>query len=279
MDDVDTVATPDRSSACHVEAWRPPIDGIVEVFHAVIGDFHYPRHTHDAWTLLVVDRGVIAYDLDNRQRGATSGDVTLLPPGVSHDGGPGRWGASFRKRNLYLDADFLPSELVGVVVDGGHALSDLRPQIDSIHAAISTPAIDLVEIESRLALLRDQLATRLETGSGRGERFEPRLARDLREWLDGSLERQVRLSDASAELGRSVPHLIRTFTATYGLAPHEYLIGRRIETARRLLLDGLPPAKVATDLMFYDQSHLTRHFKRHTTTTPAAFARGRIVSS
>ncbi|MEU4670432.1 helix-turn-helix domain-containing protein [Amycolatopsis sp. NPDC023774] len=34
------------------------------------------------------------------------------------------------------------------------------------------------------------------------------------------------------------------------------------QLARRLLLAGVPAAAVATEVGFYDQSHLTRHFNR-----------------
>jgi AraC-like DNA-binding protein len=33
------------------------------------------------------------------------------------------------------------------------------------------------------------------------------------------------------------------------------------------------PVEVATSVGFCDQAHLTRHFKRHTSMTPARFAR------
>lgn len=56
--------------------------------------------------------------------------------------------------------------------------------------------------------------------------------------------------------------------------PYAYVVGRRIDAARRLLLEGARPAEVATTVGFYDQAHFTRHFKKHTSTTPASYARG-----
>ncbi|MFF0310303.1 helix-turn-helix transcriptional regulator [Streptosporangium sp. NPDC004379] len=61
---------------------------------------------------------------------------------------------------------------------------------------------------------------------------------------------------------------------TYGLPPHAYLTGRRIERARRLLLNGQRPAEVATSVGFHDQAHLNRHFVRHVGTTPARYVTG-----
>ncbi|MER6877940.1 helix-turn-helix domain-containing protein, partial [Amycolatopsis sp. NPDC000673] len=60
----------------------------------------------------------------------------------------------------------------------------------------------------------------------------------------------------------------------FGLPPHRYVTGRRVDHARRLLLDGTPPAAVATTAGFTDQAHLTRHFRHYLGTTPARFARG-----
>src|SRR5688500_10944232 len=61
-----------------VRAWKPAVDGIAEVFHAHFTSHRYPLHTHDTWTLLIVDDGAIRYGLDRHEHGAWRGDVTLL---------------------------------------------------------------------------------------------------------------------------------------------------------------------------------------------------------
>lgn len=77
-----------------------------------------------------------------------------------------------------------------------------------------------------------------------------------------------------AELGVTVPHLVRAFTRELGLPPHRYLVGRRLDMARRRLLAGEPAADVATSTGFHDQAHLTRHFRRLLRTTPGRYQRG-----
>jgi AraC-like DNA-binding protein len=68
---------------------------------------------------------------------------------------------------------------------------------------------------------------------------------------------------------------VSCFTRTYGLPPHRYLAGRRVEAARRRLLDGEPPADVAVAVGFHDQAqaHLHRDFTRLVGTTPGRYAR------
>lgn len=63
--------------------------------------------------------------------------------------------------------------------------------------------------------------------------------------------------------------------AAFGLPPHRHLTGRRVERARRLLLDGTPIAQVACLVGFHEHAHLHRHFTRLVDTTPGRFAAAR----
>src|ERR671911_239937 len=60
---------PRTTEAEHVRAWQPALPGVREVFHARFVEHRYPPHTHDTWTVLIVDQGAIRYDLDNREHG------------------------------------------------------------------------------------------------------------------------------------------------------------------------------------------------------------------
>ncbi|MEO3741879.1 AraC family transcriptional regulator [Plantactinospora sp. B5E13] len=264
-----------------VAAWRPAVAGVAEVFHADFVDHAYPAHTHDAWTLLIVDDGAIRYDLDRTEHGTVGAEVTLLPPHVAHDGRSAtRHG--FRKRVLYLDTSVLGEELIGAAVETP-SLSDpqLRDRIHRLHRALVHPG-DAFEAESRLAFVRERLSGHLRTRPGGGPPAPSgsatvatgQLAGRLRGLLDARLTTGITLVEAAATLAAHPTHLVRSFTRRYGLPPHRYLTGRRIDLARRLLLAGMPPAEVAVSAGFYDQAHLTRHFRRYLGVGPARFAAG-----
>lgn len=82
------------------------------------------------------------------------------------------------------------------------------------------------------------------------------LAQGLRRLLDDRLEQTFTIVEAAADLGAHRRHMVRFFTQTYGIAPHKYVFGHRIDRARRLLLAGRSPAEVAAQAGFHDQSHL-----------------------
>lgn len=267
-----------------VSAWKPPVPGIAEVFHARFTDHAYPVHVHDTWALMILDGGRVDFALDRERHGLGVSDaVVLLPPGVAHDGRTVTE-AGFRKRVLYLDASVLPEHLTGAAVDAPLLFDGvLRRRVHGLHRALGTPevpsgAVDALETGSRLAFVREHLHRRLV---GRAGRAAPAYAAPgagvavrLRELLDARVVEGITLDEAAAELGHPHPtQLIRSFRAAYGLPPHAYLTGRRVAVARRLLLAGVRPAEAATAAGFYDQAHLTRHFGRHVGTSPARFVR------
>lgn len=257
-----------------IRAWRPAVPGLIEAFHARFVDHVYPMHTHDTWTLLILDSGGIRYDLDIHEHGSLGRTVTLLPPHVPHSGSSIR-PEGFRKRVLYLSESYLNTGLIGRTVDSPVFVDGLlRDRISRVHEAIAEPGREL-EAESRLSLIADRLSGHL---AGELDLLpaarDPRLAWELRDLLDAHLPHGLTLEEASAVLHADPAYLVRVFSRHFGMGPHQYLTGRRVDLARHLLLAGMPTAQVAQAAGFYDQSHLTRHFKRFLGITPARFAAG-----
>ena len=144
-----------------VRAWRPEVPGVSEVLHAHFPRHAYPLHTHDTWTLLVVDTGAVRFDLERHEHAALRSRVTLLPPYVPHDG-RSVTADGFRKRVVYLDADTLDVRRIGRAVDHpGWDDPALRGEMHRLHEALREPG-DEFEAESRLALVTARLRAHLD---------------------------------------------------------------------------------------------------------------------
>ncbi|MCS3780148.1 helix-turn-helix domain-containing protein [Tsukamurella ocularis] len=258
-------------SAESTVAWRPDVEGIAEVFRAHFEEHAYPMHTHDVWTLLTVDRGRIGYELGGERCDSTTRSVTLLPPHVAHDGHSLTAGG-FDKRVIYLESRMLTG--VGRAV-GRPTLLDgpLRRRVDRLNSALTAPGEEF-EAASRLALILERLQWHLDGNPQAPEMPRNRsVAHAFRDLLDGRIREGMTLAEAGRALYVDPTHLVREFSREFGLPPHRYLIGRRVELARGMLLAGGAPAEVSVEAGFHDQSHLNRHFKSMVGTTPGRYAR------
>jgi AraC-like DNA-binding protein len=97
-----------------------------------------------------------------------------------------------------------------------------------------------------------------------------RVAEMIRERLDGN----IRLSDMARECGLSVSHFTRAFRGSFGVSPHHWLLERKIDGAKALLLtSGVSIADAAIGAGFADQTTFTRAFRRIVGDSPARWRR------
>ena len=134
---------------------------------------------------------------------------------------------------------------------------------------------DLLEAETRLdavaAEIRASFGERPQEPAGRPRR---ELADRLRSYLDAHLYEPLTMAAAAAQLGSGSTQLARSFVEVFGIPPHTYVTGRRLDAARDRILAGQALADVAAEVGFADQAHLTRRFKEFLGTTPGRFGRG-----
>jgi AraC family transcriptional regulator len=98
-------------------------------------------------------------------------------------------------------------------------------------------------------------------------RFKPVL-----DHIEDTLESDTTLSDLAALTGLSVSHFSHAFNAAYGIAPHRYILRRRIDKAKTLLgASDSTIASISSRVGFSSQSRFTQLFSRHTGLTPSAY--------
>ena len=92
----------------------------------------------------------------------------------------------------------------------------------------------------------------------------------LRERLDG----EVSLPEVAAECKLSVSHFARSFKQAIGQTPHRWLLDRRVDEAKNLMLhSGMRLSEIALDCGFGDQTSFNRAFKKIAGTSPGDWRR------
>jgi AraC-like DNA-binding protein len=104
----------------------------------------------------------------------------------------------------------------------------------------------------------------------------PWQVRRAKEFLGANLSGNVALASVAAECNLSVSHFSHAFRRTFGRPPHRWLMERRVDAVKDLLLNSrLTLAEVASKCGFADQSALNRSFKRVHGTSPGEWRKSR----
>ena len=86
-----------------------------------------------------------------------------------------------------------------------------------------------------------------------------------------NLNQPLTLSELAGLTGLSMWRFATVFREQVGVAPHRYICRMRLERAQLLIREGVPAATAASEAGFYDQSHLSRHFKSVLGMTPGQY--------
>jgi AraC family transcriptional regulator len=123
-----------------------------------------------------------------------------------------------------------------------------------------------VSVASRLVSTYSSIAQRpaAQTGGLGGRRLKQTLA-----YIEDHLSEELSLSRIASVTGVSASHFKTLFRESTGVPVHQYVIQRRIERAKDLLMQGkLSIVEIALSTGFSHQSHLARHMRRSVGLSP-----------
>ena len=154
-----------------------------------------------------------------------------------------------------------------------------RDAFSSWMALITPPDLGAVQGRSRERL---QVHTRprldaLDTATIATEQEQhcglpARMLRCIEEYIDVHLENELNVEELASHLGISTSYFARSFRSSVGLAPHAYVMHRRLLRAQELLAStDLPLTDIALATGFADQSHFCRRFHQMTGMPPRTF--------
>lgn len=142
----------------------------------------------------------------------------------------------------------------------------------------SSPTSDVLKSEVLVRTLGSHLVSLFQGKSHAhhlGKHILPlRAMHKLDELIRATLHQEIRLEQLAAHVGVSPSHFVFLFRRTTGTSPYHYVMLKRLERAREMLMRSPTTiSEIALNCGFYDQSHLTRLMKRHTGLTPLQLRR------
>nr|WP_284727824.1 AraC family transcriptional regulator [Sphingomonas psychrolutea] len=208
---------------------------------------------------------------------AGAGDIITVNPGEVHDGEPLR-GEVREWRMLYLSTEHMREVSLGFDRLGEFEFtapvfhkSEMAGSFASAFTRLTEADLAQPELATNEALI-DLFASLVRRRDDHPPDCSHGGLRRARAFLDDDPTRNHSLSALAAEAGLSPFQTLRAFVSWTGLTPHAYLMQKRANLARRLIIMGHGLASAALESGYADQSHMTRDFRRRYGLTPAAFA-------
>ena len=232
-----------------------------------------PRHGHPQPTIAVVLAGGFRGTYGAGERDCDRRSVVIEPAGEQHVNRFG--GTETSILSLSVSGGGLVSAVESAIGRFRHehdglteliarrAASELARPDDVTPMAVEAAALELVSRVTRLAIPERRPAWLGEARSVLHDRYADSLS----------------LAEVAAAVGVEAERLARGFRHAFGEPMATYIRRLRVNAAADLLAStDLPIARIATDVGFADQSHLTRWFDRYLRTTPARYRASRSTS-
>ncbi|CAB3803736.1 HTH-type transcriptional activator RhaR [Paraburkholderia ultramafica] len=204
------------------------------------------------------------------------GDADVIPAGLD-----GQWSdeTACTIFSVWIGEDFAQRTIEQLALKSADA--QLRPQFQmrdprfqhlawALRAELEADdASDPLYAESLCTAMVVRLIGGAPALEDRRRTLAPRTAARVIEFIEAHLDQRLTLSELAALADLSVPHFKVLFRETLGMPVHRYVVQRRVERARALLLQGrLSASQIALDTGFAHQSHMAHWMGRLLGVTP-----------
>lgn len=217
------------------------------------------------------------------------GDTDVIPAGLA-----GMWTDESDCRILRIAVSDAFVQRIGEQIrSSAQPAAQIEPRLHwrdpRVHHLASAIGAELEAEDTSDPLYAESLCTalvvRLLTGGrdvvAKPRALAPRVAARVIDYIETHLHQRLALADLAAVAGMSTPHFKVLFRVTLGVPVHRYVVQRRVERAKALLLEGRHSAsQIALDVGFAHQSHMTQWMQRLLGVTPREIARaGRAAAA
>ena len=259
--------------------YRPSCLPMVELRQAKGTPACYQPHTHEEFSIGVVDGGVSDYFIYGRTQHIGPGTTVIINPEAVHSCNPSQL-SQWSYKMMYLDVRWLIELQAELGVANGDEFQHFKLTWlgdGACYQDYNQLFSLLVDNGGRLlteTALMEYFVTLILSDQQRDEPDFGKSVVHLRrayEFIVEHCQADISVAEVAREAGLSHYRLIHAFKQQYGITPHALQIAQRISLARKMLKSGSRIADVAAETGFTDQSHFHRHFKRHVAVTPRQY--------
>lgn len=252
-----------------------------------IGRMSSELHYHDCPEIVYVRRGCVRVFFDNGWREISGGELIFMPPYcihrfVSYDDFAEQVVIGFTDE-LVCDKDFTGKNILcpyrSGVISTGYILSIVeRPDISQKMERLfgigcsREPIAQLSVSAETLSVYGDIYGVWQRSGMLSAIRVESPITLEIRNYISENFASKISAAELSHRMNISYSYLAKLMTREFGMSLGDYVISKRIENAKKLILSTKSSiAEIGYECGFASSSAFISHFRKLTGKTPLAY--------
>ena len=225
------------------------------------------RNDYEACTIEYVVRGAGVLKINGKSFSPGKDSIYILSKWSNHSYAPNRENP-WHKYFFVIDGDLMVSLLKAYRLDDIYYFPDC-PQLKHYFEEMMALNPNSETVNQQGALLFHQFVSELARVTYGMPSVLPPEVEKLKETLDSSMTSGFNLVEYAQKSDYSEAHLIRIFRSAFGITPYDYLMSKKMELAKRLLLySSFSIKEIAAHLAFSDQYYFSNFFKMKTGLSP-----------
>lgn len=231
---------------------------------------------------LVIKGGLMVHCDEGLPSRVEQGQAVLLPQGLYAITDLIPKNAAFEALVFFFDNQLVSEFLDSIKVDKVESVS-LKPAVLAAGTTFRTFCNQLLQlynnIETPESLVRAKLLEALYFLNQEEVGFADKIAtlhtstkKTLNQFMMSHYDKPLDIEDFARLTGRSVSTFRRDFHREFDQAPKKWLIGKRLEKARKLLIQDVSVSSTAQQSGYTDIPHFIKSFQRAYTISPKQFA-------
>lgn len=239
------------------------------------GTYRIDRKNSPIYCFEYIIEGEGTINVDGKEFMPKKGDVYILPRGTDH---------------FYYSDSKNPWQKIWFNVKG--SLIDSLMQVYKLNNLYHIENLDLYELFEAMytnaqdkdknkspkeiflkaSIIFHEILIKIYSRTAKACKIHNEIALELKQYIESNLENKISIEGLANHVFRSPSQTIRIFKDEFSVTPYEYILYKKLELAKLLLLNtNLPVKQIALKLKFADEHYFSNYFKAKLGVSPSKF--------